>query len=300
MNLPFAEYRFIFRANEQIHIPKFSGSMWRGAFGHALKKLSCCGEAPHTQLCRYSFLFEPQQKHYAQQMPFVQSPPLPYVFHTTKQVASSYDKDDLFDIGLILVGKANQEITLVIEAMQQAAAIGLGKGKGRAVLHEVIQYQQGVAHLVYGDGIHFKPPSLIDILPKITGQMLRVKIITPLGFNQMEELDVSYFLMNLVRRISLLQHCYAPEHVGNYDFSLLKQAVTQIDSRKDVYMVAWERYSERQKRSHPMRGWMGSFLLSGKGLNDLLPFLYLGQWLHSGKMANMGMGRYELQFMEWL
>ena len=39
---------------------------------------------------------------------------------------------------------------------------------------------------------------------------------------------------------------------------------------------------------------MGEWTLEGD-LSRLFPWLWLGQWLHVGKNATMGMGRYEIQ-----
>ena len=40
-------------------------------------------------------------------------------------------------------------------------------------------------------------------------------------------------------------------------------------------------------------GALGSWTLSGE-LEPLLPWLQLGQWLHIGKNATMGLGQYRL------
>ena len=39
--LPLARYRFHWRVSAPIHLPAYAGSMLRGAFGHALRRLAC-------------------------------------------------------------------------------------------------------------------------------------------------------------------------------------------------------------------------------------------------------------------
>ena len=56
----------------------------------------------------------------------------------------------------------------------------------------------------------------------------------------------------------------------------------------------WSRYSSRQQQEMTLGGADGHWTLEGD-LAPLLPWLWLGQWLHVGKNATMGMGGYALQ-----
>ncbi|RUQ38660.1 MAG: hypothetical protein EKK69_11965 [Candidatus Competibacteraceae bacterium] len=38
-SLPLIRFRLTFRAHEALHLPAYTGSAWRGAFGYALKRL---------------------------------------------------------------------------------------------------------------------------------------------------------------------------------------------------------------------------------------------------------------------
>ncbi len=56
---PIARYRFQFSVTENLHFPDYAGSMLRGAFGRALRKISCmtkqpdCKECPLYRTCPY-------------------------------------------------------------------------------------------------------------------------------------------------------------------------------------------------------------------------------------------------------
>ena len=61
-SFPVARYRFEFQASQAIRLPAYSGSMLRGAFGHALRQLACmtrhkeCAGCPLIGSCPYPCL----------------------------------------------------------------------------------------------------------------------------------------------------------------------------------------------------------------------------------------------------
>ena len=55
----------------------------------------------------------------------------------------------------------------------------------------------------------------------------------------------------------------------------------------------WTRFSSRQKQEMTLGGVIREWSLRGD-LVPFLPWLWLGQWLHVGKNATMGMGKYSL------
>jgi CRISPR/Cas system endoribonuclease Cas6 (RAMP superfamily) len=57
---------------------------------------------------------------------------------------------------------------------------------------------------------------------------------------------------------------------------------------------AGSRYSATHGKSLDTGGWMGHLELDIQGLDELWPYLWLGQWLNVGKNASMGFGRYSV------
>ena len=61
-----AVFNLTVRQIDALKLPKHSGSMLRGAFGHALRELCCitdladCSQCPLNQACRYTYIFETQ------------------------------------------------------------------------------------------------------------------------------------------------------------------------------------------------------------------------------------------------
>ena len=49
-------------------------------------------------------------------------------------------------------------------------------------------------------------------------------------------------------------------------------------------------WSAKQQKEKPMGGILGSFILDMRELAPFWPYLWLGQWVHVGKGAVMGLG----------
>jgi hypothetical protein len=56
-----------------------------------------------------------------------------------------------------------------------------------------------------------------------------------------------------------------------------------------------KRWSGHTRQELDMGGIIGSFVLDMRGVEPLFPYLWLGQWLHAGKGAVMGMGTLRLK-----
>ncbi|MBJ6612178.1 MAG: CRISPR system precrRNA processing endoribonuclease RAMP protein Cas6 [Candidatus Thiothrix moscowensis] len=122
-----------------------------------------------------------------------------------------------------------------------------------------------------------------------------IHFITPVNLGDHgESFAVERFLMGVVRRVSLLHQFYS-DALLEADFSVLKRQSTHIRHKATVWSDGWQRYSSRQQREQPVKDWLGDIFLQGGNLADFWPYLYLGQWLHTDKSTNMGLGRYELQ-----
>lgn len=150
--------RFMVRQDDPLHMPEHSGSMLRGAFGVALRSLTCvtdmpeCRDCPLKQHCNFPRLFE---------MPALQHTNVqavnPYVIHVpiTDQISDNssdtadYDhthhiaqktkkpkkrdkktvtfkKGDIWQFGMTVMGAAVTETALIVKAWELALATGLG------------------------------------------------------------------------------------------------------------------------------------------------------------------------------
>jgi hypothetical protein len=99
--------------------------------------------------------------------------------------------------------------------------------------------------------------------------------------------------MHLARRLGLLADLYGqplgldfPQLAACADAVTLSQTELQWSDGK-------EHWSSRQGKTYPMGGVIGRFRMHGP-LAPFLPLLHAGQWLHVGKHAAFGQGRYRI------
>ena len=123
-------------------MPDYAGSMFRGAFGHALRQLSCmtrqkeCGGCPLLSTCPYPAIFSPTPpaQHALQKFSAI---PVPYVIEPPEMGARLLEAGESLSFGMVLIGKALRELPLVILAWRRALARGVGAGDGTADLVRV-------------------------------------------------------------------------------------------------------------------------------------------------------------------
>ncbi len=98
----------------------------------------------------------------------------------------------------------------------------------------------------------------------------------------------------LLRRASLLFELHAAALPGIAgEAARLAASAERLTDERHLEWKDWTRFSRRQQREMTLGGVVGEWTLIGD-LAELLPWFWLGQWLHVGKNATMGMGRYAL------
>ena len=138
-----------------------------------------------------------------------------------------------------------------------------------------------------------------DVPDALPAREVSLEFVTPLRLQQQgrplraQELSPRKLVADLLRRVSLTAefHAGVPSAVPNA-VALVQHAEALWDER-DLRWQDWSRYSSRQKQEMTLGGLVGRWTLRGE-LGPLLPWLWLGQWLHVGKNATMGLGRYTL------
>jgi hypothetical protein len=128
----------------------------------------------------------------------------------------------------------------------------------------------------------------------------RLSIDTPLRLRREGELVTPRtfafhdLFRNLLRRVSMLSQLHMDRPLA-LDYPSLSRASRAIElSVKDLRWRDWKRYSSRQQSELAMGGVVGTLVLPGDGLAPFWPYLWLGQWIHAGKGAVMGLGRYHI------
>ncbi len=305
MILPLLELELAFAAESEVRFLEFAGSAWRGALGHALKRMVCvmrlrpCAGCPLEFSCPYPSIFEARPPPDARKMRRYERIPQPFVLDPLTPVPCTLAPGDPFRLRLVLVGRASRSAVYVLKALEEGAARGVGIGFGRLRLASIRRHSpRGAAARSDGGALSLEPePVPIPERP----QRVRVVLERPLRLAQdgrllgPERFRPYPFLMALLRRVSMLSEFYG-EGPLEVDFRALKEEARRVEAGAvDLTWREQKRRSARQGGMLRMGGIVGSFTLDLDRAPDFWPFLWLGQKLHLGKGASMGLGRYRLE-----
>lgn len=291
-----AEFSFSYRAQQHIAPSLLTPSLWHGVFGHALRQGVClvpekteCKSCLFLQQCDYPYLFEGVKPLNAQNTKSSPDIPAPHIFKTvTEQTANQ----QLISISVILLGKATQRLSVLIEAMALAGSNGIGKSRIPLELMQVKQKSHPLSQLILENDILYKAlPAHSPLIPDAP-PAIQLLFKTPYRSNK-ADFDKVFFLMQIIRRVSSIQNFYTSRPLIA-DFKHLKILANKADVDAAVYSQQDSRYSARHQRELDTSGFMGKITINMKGMETLWPYIYLGQWLHVGKNASFGYGRYEL------
>ncbi|MGP8330291.1 MAG: CRISPR system precrRNA processing endoribonuclease RAMP protein Cas6 [Methanosarcinaceae archaeon] len=311
-----ASFQFILQAKEMLYLPPYKGAALRGGFGNSFRKVCCvmprqdCKDCSLNQNCAYSYIFEtPRLENMPTQFQAANMPH-PFVIEPPETDRREYQAGELIKFGLTLVGKSIPFLPYFVFAFDQLGRMGLGKGRGKFALTEVLaveDLQQPAQIPVYNGQTqilngNFKEWRLQDLFPPAAqhpAEQIRLKFVTPtriLQRNQLiKALPFALFIRTLLRRISLLGviHCD-----GGWDLpykQIIEQAEQTVrNARSDLTWVDWERYSTRQHQRMHFGGFVGTTEYAGE-LSPFLPLILLGQYLHVGKNTTFGLGKYRIE-----
>lgn len=301
---PAARYRFEFVAETPIRLPEYAGSTLRGVFGRALRRTACmtrqkeCKPCPLYRSCPYPAIFEPPPPLDHALQKFTQIP-APFVIEPPGWGACEYAPGDPLAFNLVLIGRTHAHLPLVIYAMQQAMAQGAGKGDGRARLLQVCLAADDGDIVIHQSETGQLQEHPFGILAGGVGQApesISLHIDTPLRLQhngrpiRPAELTARDFLVSLLRRIALLSEFHAGQKL-DLDFHHLSEQATRVRAEGSLAWRDWTRFSSRQQQEMVLGGCVGEWTLNGN-LAPFMSLLRLGQWLHVGKNATFGLGKY--------
>jgi hypothetical protein len=300
-----------------LELPHYAGSLLRGQFGSALRHIACmtrqptCAGCPLQSTCPYSQIFEapapPKGSHALQNFSDI---PNPYIMEPPPPSARALQAGEDFVFHIVLIGHAREQLALVIFALQRALARGLTRERADSDLQQVdcvdvkgnaqtiwthentsLQKHQNTIELIAGDA-HYTGDSGVFCL----------KIHTPLRLQnqgrplRVEELTPRVLVSNLARRTALLMEFHTEQKDWGESAKHIIQLSQRLHDTRQLRWYDWTRYSSRQRQEMKLGGVLGNWILHGdeNTLSQIYPWLWLGQWLHIGKNATMGMGGYTL------
>ena len=304
--LPVARYRFSFRMEDDVRLPEFSGSLLRGQFGAALRRAACmtgardCTGCPLYRTCPYPAIFDapPPEMHALQRFSQV---PNPYVVEPPPLGARHAAAGEILSLHIVLVGRALDQLPLIAYALQRAFGHGIGRLRARGRLQDIaVEGPNGPESLWDAEHSRLAPHEPMLTVPPLPNiDTVTLKIVTPLRLQNQGHrvptvgLKPRSLFTALLRRTSLLFELHAALPSLAHDAPRLAAAAERLVDERRLEWKDWTRFSSRQEREMTLGGVIGEWTLSGD-LGELLPWFWLGQWLHVGKNTTMGMGRYSL------
>lgn len=332
--LPVARYRFTAIVRAPLPLPDYAGSLLRGQFGAALRHAACmtrqprCAGCPLLTTCPYSRIFEapapPKGAHVLQDFSQI---PNPYIVEPPTPGARLLAAGEELVFHIVLVGHAIAQLPLIVFALQRGLARGLTTARVPADLVQVEHVDstgegRGVWHcehpVVREHDAALRVPAVVDAMQSVAvpahsmsatgliGIRLRLSIATPLRLQhqgqplRLGQLTARALLASLVRRCALLLEFHGGASAQADWGAAARAAIHLGDTQRDVQALQWhdwERYSSRQQQRMTLGGVLGDWSLhmdDAATLEMLWPWLWLGQWLHVGKNATMGLGGYRL------
>jgi hypothetical protein len=305
---PVARYRLHCHVERALRLPDYAGSTLRGVFGHALRDLVCLTHQPTCSACAlyrscfYPAIFEsPAPEGY--RAPAFHQAPNPFAIEPMGWGALDLESGAKFHFDLVLIGPALDRLPLIVLAWQRGLAQDVGGRRGRARIVRVQHVESG--HDVW----HEDDEALVDhsqciALPQPGGTPARIRLdfLTPLRAQRQgrvldaRSLTATDILIATLRRVALLLELQLGRDTG-WHFDELHTQARLVHGTGELHWQDWTRYSNRQQQAMTLGGILGSF-----AMDDVpaawWPLLYLGQWLHIGKNASFGMGRYKVSSIE--
>ncbi|WP_439578190.1 CRISPR system precrRNA processing endoribonuclease RAMP protein Cas6 [Elioraea sp.] len=281
---------FAFAPKGDVRLQPYSGSVWRGAFGFALKRLVCvmrmrpCEGCPLAAVCIFPRFFGSDPDH---------DEPRPYVLAPEPTPPGGWvHAGQPFRVRLTLLGSAEAATAYVMQAVLDGAAHGLTRRRVPFVCLSVTS--SGSATAAVAGRLHGIEP--VDLQPPPAPPAVRLRIMTPLRLRLSGDLvtgrslTAGQLIGAILRRARLL--------------GVVVPAATIPSVREQARALAWAvtrfgwlettRFRSPQHTTMQLGGIVGEARLDLRATPDLWPLLWLASILHVGKGASMGFGGIEL------
>ena len=318
-SLPIARFRFTIEPTEEIRLPEYKGSAFRGGFGYAFKRATCitrdrfCEPCILKSSCAYYRVFESKvSQETAERLRLGGDAPHPFVIEPPLTEQGYFQPGDRLTFSLVLFGSAVGQLPFFVYAfMILGESFGIGKGRGRFKLLEV-EDENGKQLFdngnLSGGFLIRKAGEIMGKRQSSEGREIILRFETPLRMKTaygrekkalvtaMDDRNAFRVLLkSLYHRAFVLNRLYG-EGVNEEPYDSRKLPLVDGDVevvRADTFWYDWERYSQRQQRRMKLGGLMGEVTLNDK-VSQYEPLLHLGEYLHVGKGTGFGLGKYQI------
>jgi hypothetical protein len=313
-NLRLARYRVELEAGpEGLLLPRYKGSTLRGGFGRVFRRICCaqrqdeCHGCVLRESCPFAYVFETAPPAGARALRNLENIPRPFVIEPPLETRQEYRPGEKLSFHLVLVGKGIQFLPYFIVSLDELGRVGIGKGR-RPYLLRTVNFVglDGTEKTIFcasdrtvRDPGSFRGAEIIgETVPVGDHQQLRIRLLTMTRLKHdnrfVTALPFHVLVRGLLRRISSLMYFHQGEEL-DVDFAGLIARATQVETlSEDTRWVDWDRYSGRRDARITLGGLVGTVTYAGD-LNEFWPLLKIGEYVHVGKGAVFGMGKYRLE-----
>lgn len=312
-----AKYEVTIEAGERgLSLPAYKGSTLRGGFGNAFKRISCSlrnTECRHCLLrlnCPYAYIFETAPPPGSEALRNFENIPRPFVLEPPMENNTEYKAGEKLTFNLVLIGKAIGYLPYFIVAFRELGEMGLGRLRKKYLLAAIraVHPVSGESRVVYHSGDQLVRNVNLALEYDVAGELsnrnrstrrlgLEFQTMARIKFEESfaNRIEFHMLIRALLRRLSSLVYFHHGWEL-DLDFTgLIERAERVRLVEEDARWVDWERYSSRQENKMNLGGVVGRVLYEGD-LDEFVPLLRLGEFVHVGKGAVFGMGKYQLNF----
>jgi hypothetical protein len=312
--IPIYKFNFQLEALEDMRLPQYKGSMFRGAFGTAFRKSVCvtkyktCENCLLQSQCSYFQIFETEiPDNNLKILKGVKKHPHPFVLHPHPDSKRIFKKGENFELGLTIFGAFIYQFPFFLFTIIQMGKMGISNRRSKfEVLNAANIYSGNTQVIVYKNSTgklknNYQPLSIEKELDGLTDKNSDIKITfkTPFRVQNLSqiiydarELTFEVFFRTVVRRIMLLSALFCNNDFDYYIQTKLNNAIKENNLR----LFEWQRYSNRQKEKIEMNGFVGSITFANVA-PEYIKLIKLASFMNIGKNTVFGLGEFDLEIL---
>ncbi len=320
-HLQVSRFEIVLQSNSEAVLPALIGSTLRGAFGHALKAISCsvqhrdCEKCFLSEVCLYPTIFEPTSTSKIKDLPrpFVFQPPIPPL---TREISEGkvlklrVAEKGKISFGLTLIGEAAKKLPYFIYAFELMARHGLGAERQSFAVQEVFHTDANdYKTLIYAPNLPkvlpFQTTNMAEFVEQRLGRIklsrnLKIQFQTPLRIRRNRELLEKITFGEIFKQCSLRLK-FLTENYGSpldYDYQTLMKNAEKVEIVSDkLWKHESSRRSNRQNKTFELDGMLGEIEFQSDDFSKFLPFIVACEFLNIGSASSLGLGKIDLVSM---
>lgn len=324
-------FRFRLVAARTMELPEYKGSVLRGGFGSAFRRISCAPKATECDgcvlraPCPYAYVFETSPPADSEVLRNLKDVPRPFVIEPPDDDRTTLVPGAELTFGLVLVGHGVLTLPYFVAAFRELGRTGIGKGRAGFELAQVWQVSpdewfyparypgtesgpDASAWTVFDDargdinmrGVPDRCLKAVDLermAMELPAERLQITFKTMTRLKTRDNLAVKpsfeALVRALLRRISSLAYFHHGVALEVDYRGLIERAGEVRVVEDDTRWADWERYSNRQEAKMNLGGFVGRVVFNG-ALSEFLRLLLLGAFVHVGKNTTFGLGQYRM------